>query len=73
MEYLYRDRTRYEKGMAICRAEIQSAVRVDLALEHAQHSHARQSQATLGTGKGSAGDELGGMCNRRLSLRSDRL
>ena len=36
-------------------------VRVDLALEHAQHSHARQSQATLGTSKGLAGDELGGM------------
>src|SRR4029434_1327873 len=35
-------------------------VRVDLALEHAQHSHTRQSQATLGTGKGLAGDELGG-------------
>src|SRR6267142_2020555 len=36
-------------------------VRVDLALEHAQHSHTRQSQATLGTGKGLAGDEPGGM------------
>ena len=36
-------------------------VGVDLALEHAQHSHARQSQATLGTGKGLAGDEPGGM------------
>ena len=35
-------------------------VRVDLALEHAQHSHARQSQATLGTSKGLDGDELGG-------------
>src|SRR6267142_4650630 len=36
-------------------------VGVDLALEHAQHSHARQSQATLGAGKGLAGDEPGGM------------
>src|SRR4030095_5809772 len=35
-------------------------VRVDLALEHAQHSHTRQSQATLGTGKGLDRDELGG-------------
>src|SRR6476659_9292238 len=35
-------------------------VRVDLALEHAQHSHPRQSQATLGASKRLAGDELGG-------------
>ena len=35
-------------------------VRVDLALEHAQHSHPRQSQATLGANKRLAGHELGG-------------
>jgi hypothetical protein len=32
----------------------------DLALEHAQHSHAPKSQPTLGTSKGLAGDQLGG-------------
>ena len=42
-------------------------VKIDLALEHAQHSHTHQSQATLGTGKGLAGDELGG--TRKISIR----
>ena len=43
-------------------------VRVDLALEHAQHSHARQSQPTLGTSKRLAGDELGA-ARAKISIR----